>query len=151
MLGPALWSPLGGGLPTGEYRSSAEGRPSDLGMVIHAESTGQKTAVVDTVLTIAEKAGVAPAQVAVTWVRERTARSAATLVPIIGPRDLSQPDGCLGALSASSWPTSSTSASPMSARCRSAHPARGSQPPWTASREAPSTASLHGSCSWPDR
>ena len=29
---------------------TAEGRPSDLGMVIHTESTGQKTAVVDTVL-----------------------------------------------------------------------------------------------------
>ncbi|MEV7977649.1 hypothetical protein [Streptomyces sp. NPDC086519] len=46
-LGAALWSPLGGGLLTGKYRSSAGGRPSDLGMVIHTESTGQKTAVVD--------------------------------------------------------------------------------------------------------
>lgn len=97
-LGAALWSPLGGGLLTGKYRSSAEGRLSDLGMVIHTESTGQKTAVVDTVLAIAEETGVAPAQVAVAWVRERAARSVATLVPIIGPRSLSQLDSYLGAL-----------------------------------------------------
>ncbi|MCX4536529.1 aldo/keto reductase [Streptomyces sp. NBC_00841] len=97
-LGAALWSPLGGGLLTGKYRSSAEGRLSDLGMVIHTESTGQKTAVVDTVLAISEETGVTPAQVAVAWVRERAARSVATLVPIIGPRSLSQLDSYLGAL-----------------------------------------------------
>ncbi|MFI2635818.1 aldo/keto reductase [Streptomyces collinus] len=97
-LGAALWSPLGGGLLTGKYRSSAEGRLSDLGMVVHTESTGQKTAVVDTVLAIAEETGTTPAQVAVAWVRERAARSVATLVPIIGPRSLAQLDGYLGAL-----------------------------------------------------
>ncbi|MFK8906394.1 aldo/keto reductase [Streptomyces sp. YS-3] len=97
-LGAALWSPLGGGLLTGKYRTSAEGRLSDLGMIIHTESTGQKTVVVDTVLAIAEETGVAPAQVAVAWVRERAARSVATLVPIIGPRNLSQLDSYLGAL-----------------------------------------------------
>ncbi|MDX3582072.1 aldo/keto reductase [Streptomyces europaeiscabiei] len=32
-LGAALWSPLGGGLLTGKYRDSAEGRLSDLGAV----------------------------------------------------------------------------------------------------------------------
>ncbi|MFJ2967303.1 aldo/keto reductase [Streptomyces collinus] len=97
-LGAALWSPLGGGLLTGKYRSSTEGRLSDLGMVVHTESTGQKTAVVDTVLAIAEETGTTPAQVAVAWVRERAARSVATLVPIIGPRSLAQLDSYLGAL-----------------------------------------------------
>lgn len=97
--GGGLWSPLGGGLLTGKYRSSAEGRLSDLGMVIHTESTGQKTAVVDTVLALAEESGMTPAAlVAVAWVRERAARSVATLVPIIGPRNLSQLDSYLGAL-----------------------------------------------------
>ncbi len=67
-------------------------------MVIHTESTGQKTAVVDTVLAIAQETGLAPAQIAVAWVRERAARSAATLVPIIGPRNLSQLDSYLGTL-----------------------------------------------------
>ncbi|MEJ1202240.1 MULTISPECIES: aldo/keto reductase [unclassified Streptomyces] len=89
VLGAALWSPLGGGLLTGKYRSSAEGRLSDLGVVIHTESTDQKTFVVDTVLAITEETGVSPAQVAVGWVRERAARPVATLVPIIGPRNLS--------------------------------------------------------------
>ncbi|MFE8017204.1 aldo/keto reductase [Streptomyces antibioticus] len=97
-LGAALWSPLGGGLLTGKYRTSAEGRLSDLGVVIHTENTGQKTAVVDTVLAVAEETGATPAQVAVAWVRERAARTTATLVPIIGPRSLSQLDGYLGAL-----------------------------------------------------
>ncbi len=97
-LGAALWSPLGGGLLIGKYRSSAEGRLSDLGMVIHTESTDQKTAVVDTVLAIAQETGATPAQVAVAWVREHAARSTATLVPIIGPRNLSQLDSYLAAL-----------------------------------------------------
>ncbi|MFJ8000782.1 aldo/keto reductase [Streptomyces sp. NPDC096310] len=97
-LGAALWSPLGGGLLTGKYRRSAEGRLNDWGRVVHTESTGQKTAVVDTVLAIAEETGVTPAQVAVAWVRERAARSATPLVPIIGPRSLTQLDGYLGAL-----------------------------------------------------
>ncbi|WKN15649.1 aldo/keto reductase [Streptomyces sp. JUS-F4] len=97
-LGAALWSPLGGGLLTGKYRSSAEGRLSDLGAVIHTESTGQKTAVVDAVLAVADETGVTPAQVAVAWVRERADRSAASLVPIIGPRTLTQLDSYLGTL-----------------------------------------------------
>ncbi|MGW6404568.1 aldo/keto reductase [Streptomyces sp. NPDC055134] len=97
-LGAALWSPLGGGLLTGKYRRSTEGRLTDLGAVIHTESTDQKTAVVDAVLAIAEEIGVTPAQVAVAWVRERAARSAASLVPIIGPRSLTQLDSYLGAL-----------------------------------------------------
>lgn len=57
----ALWSPLGVGLLTGKYRSSAEGRLSDLGAVIHTESIGQKTAVVDTALAIAQETGATPA------------------------------------------------------------------------------------------
>ncbi|MEV8205622.1 aldo/keto reductase [Streptomyces sp. NPDC079189] len=97
-LGAALWSPLGGGLLTGKYRGSTEGRLTDLGAVIHTESTDQKTAVVDAVLAIAEETGAPPAQVAVAWVRERAARSATPLIPIIGPRNLTQLDSYLDAL-----------------------------------------------------
>lgn len=97
-LGAALWSPLGGGLLTGKYRGGNEGRLTDLGAVIHTESTDQKTAVVDAVLTLAEETGIAPAQIAVAWVREHAARSATTLVPIIGPRSLTQLDSYLSAL-----------------------------------------------------
>ena len=97
-LGGALWSPLGGGLLTGKYRRGTAGRLTDLGAVIHTESTDQKTAVVDAVLAVAEETGVTPAQVSVAWVRERAARSATPLVPIIGPRSLTQLDSYLGAL-----------------------------------------------------
>lgn len=97
-LGAALWSPLGGGLLTGKYRRSAAGRLSDLGAVIHTESTDQKTAVVDAVLAVAEETGVTPAQVSVAWVRERAARSATALIPIIGPRNPTQLDSYLSAL-----------------------------------------------------
>ena len=97
-LGAALWSPLGGGLLTGKYRHSADGRLSDLGAVIHTESTDQKTAVVDTVLAIAEETGATPAQVSVAWVRERAAQAATAFVPIIGPRSLTQLDSYLHAL-----------------------------------------------------
>lgn len=97
-LGAALWSPLGGGLLTGKYRRSDEGRLTGLGAVIHTESTDQKTAVVDAVLGVAEETGAAPAQVAVAWIRERAARASTPFVPIIGPRNLAQLDSYLGAL-----------------------------------------------------
>ncbi|MFK4265055.1 aldo/keto reductase [Streptomyces milbemycinicus] len=97
-LGAALWSPLGGGLLTGKYRRGTEGRLTDLKAVIHTESTDQKTAVVDTVLAIAQESGATPAQVSVAWVRERAAQASTSFVPIIGPRDLAQLDSYLGAL-----------------------------------------------------
>ncbi|MFD5595577.1 aldo/keto reductase [Streptomyces griseorubiginosus] len=97
-LGAALWSPLGGGLLTGKYRHSAEGRLTDLKAVIHTENTAQKTAVVDTVLAVAEESGATPAQVSVAWLRERAAQVSTSFVPIIGPRNLTQLDDYLGAL-----------------------------------------------------
>ncbi|MFF2788003.1 aldo/keto reductase [Streptomyces sp. NPDC058049] len=97
-LGAALWSPLGGGLLTGKYRHSTKGRLTDLGAVIHTESTAQKTAVVDAVLALAEEIGVTPAQVSMAWVRERAARAATSLIPVIGPRNLTQLDHYLGSL-----------------------------------------------------
>ncbi|MFD4509793.1 aldo/keto reductase [Streptomyces sp. NPDC058464] len=97
-LGAALWSPLGGGLLTGKYRRSAEGRLTDFKTLIHTESTAQKTAVVDTVLAIAEETGTTPAQVAVAWLRERAAQASTSFIPIIGPRNLTQLDDYLDAL-----------------------------------------------------
>ncbi|KAA1398331.1 aldo/keto reductase [Aeromicrobium ginsengisoli] len=97
-LGVTLWSPLGGGLLTGKYRSSEEGRLSDLKMLVHTESTDQKTAVVDAVISIAEGVGRTPAQVATAWVNERSRRLATSSVPIIGPRNVAQLDDYLGAL-----------------------------------------------------
>ncbi|MFF3754932.1 aldo/keto reductase [Streptomyces sp. NPDC002018] len=97
-LGGALWSPLGGGLLTGKYRTSSEGRLTDWKRIVHTEDSRQKTAVVDAVLAVAEETGARPAQVAVAWARERAARSVTPLVPVIGPRTLPQLEDYLGAL-----------------------------------------------------
>ncbi|MCM3886194.1 aldo/keto reductase [Frankia sp. R82] len=97
-LGAALWSPLGGGLLTGKYRTSSAGRLTDLGRVIHTEDEPRKTAVVDAVLDIAAELAVSPAQVATAWVRARADRSSTGLVPIIGPRSVAQLDDYLAAL-----------------------------------------------------
>jgi diketogulonate reductase-like aldo/keto reductase len=97
-LGAALWSPLGGGLLTGKYRRSTEGRLSDLKTAVHTETTDQKTAIVDTVLAIAEETGATPAQVSIAWLNERAAGATTSLIPIIGPRTLTQLEDHLGAL-----------------------------------------------------
>ncbi|MFE7508593.1 aldo/keto reductase [Promicromonospora sp. NPDC057488] len=93
-----LWSPLSGGLLTGKYRTGGEGRANDPSRYVTAESTDQRTAVIDTVLAVAEETGVSTAQVSMAWLRQRGERSAATLVPIVGPRTLAQLDDYLDAL-----------------------------------------------------
>ena len=97
-LGTAAYSPLGGGLLTGKYRRSDEGRLTTWKAVIQKEDTTQKTAVLDAVLHIAKEAGAQPSQVAMAWLRERARRSAGTIIPIIGPRTLAQLDDYLTAL-----------------------------------------------------
>jgi aryl-alcohol dehydrogenase-like predicted oxidoreductase len=62
------------------------------------ESTGRRTAVLDAVLAVAEETGASAAQVSMAWLRARGARSAATIIPIVGPRTLAQLDDYLGAL-----------------------------------------------------
>ncbi|AWT24933.1 General stress protein 69 [Corynebacterium provencense] len=97
-LGVNLWSPLGGGLLTGKYRQSAEGRLRDWGNLVHTETDARTTAIVDTVIETAEQVDRAPAQVATAWVRERARRLATPGVPIIGPRHVTQLDEYLAAL-----------------------------------------------------
>ncbi|MEE6163416.1 MULTISPECIES: aldo/keto reductase [unclassified Mycolicibacterium] len=97
-LGVALYSPLGGGLLTGKYRHSTEGRLHTLGTVIQREDTDQKSAVVDAVVALAADLGCSPAQVAMAWELEYARRAASTVVPIIGPRTPAQLDDYLGAL-----------------------------------------------------
>jgi aryl-alcohol dehydrogenase-like predicted oxidoreductase len=97
-FGVVQYSPLGGGLLTGKYRHSDEGRLTTLGAVIHREDTDQKTAVIDVVLAVAEEIGRPPAQVAMAWELEHGRRSPATVVPIIGPRTPKQLDDYLSAL-----------------------------------------------------
>ncbi|MFE9320633.1 aldo/keto reductase [Nocardia sp. NPDC052278] len=97
-LGVALYSPLGGGLLTGKYRTSDEGRLTTLGAVIQREDTTRKSAVVDAVLAVAGEIGVSPAQVAMSWQREHARRRATAVVPIIGPRTSAQLDDYLASL-----------------------------------------------------
>jgi len=97
-LGATLWSPLGGGLLTGKYRTSDAGRLTDLKMLVHTESTAAKTAIVDAVIAIAGEVEATPAQVSIAWVNELAARAATAYVPIIGPRNVAQLDDYLGAL-----------------------------------------------------
>ncbi|MEV6479349.1 aldo/keto reductase [Streptomyces sp. NPDC051576] len=98
-LGTALWSPLGGGLLTGKYRTGRDGRLSDWdGLAIRLEDTEQRTGILDTVLAVAEEAQVPAARVAMAWLRARATRSATAMVPVIGPRDLAQLEEYLAAL-----------------------------------------------------
>lgn len=92
-----LWSPLAGGLLTGKYRNGDRGRATDPSRFVIGES-GQKTAVIDEVLAIAKDTEASAAQVSMAWLRERGNRSAATLIPIVGPRTLAQLDDYLAAL-----------------------------------------------------
>ena len=92
-----LWSPLSGGLLTGKYRTSGEGRATDPSRFVIPE-TGQRTTVIDAVLAVARETGASAGQVSMAWLRERGNRSAATLIPIVGPRTFNQLEDYLGAL-----------------------------------------------------
>jgi aryl-alcohol dehydrogenase-like predicted oxidoreductase len=97
-LGAALWSPLGGGLLSGKYRTGTAGRLTDWNRLVHTEDEPVKTATVDAVLQVADELGVPPAQVAVAWLLERGRRSSTALVPIIGPRTVEQTVSYLASL-----------------------------------------------------
>jgi aryl-alcohol dehydrogenase-like predicted oxidoreductase len=97
-VGAALWSPLGGGLLTGKYRSSSAGRLTEWNRLVHAEDEPVKAATVDAVIEAAGHLGVPPARVAVAWLLERARRSPTGVVPVIGPRTVEQLDDYLAAL-----------------------------------------------------
>jgi aryl-alcohol dehydrogenase-like predicted oxidoreductase len=97
-LGAAIWSPLGGGLLSGKYRSGDDGRLTEWKRLVHEEDGGQKTAVVDEVLAVAGELGVPASQVAVAWLLGRARRSSTGVVPITGPRTVAQLDDYLAAL-----------------------------------------------------
>jgi aryl-alcohol dehydrogenase-like predicted oxidoreductase len=97
-LGAALWSPLGGGLLSGKYRASSEGRLTDWNRLLHSEEEPVKRATVDVVLEVAGEIGVPAAQVAVAWLLERARKSSTGVVPIIGPRTVAQVESYLASL-----------------------------------------------------
>lgn len=98
-LGGALWSPLGGGVLTGKYRNNEGGRLQAFGGFLFRDEKDQRTsATVDAVLAVAAELDTSAANVAIAWLLERGARSATSLVPILGPRTLAQLKGTLGGL-----------------------------------------------------
>ena len=97
-IGAAIYSPLGGGLLTGKYRKSSEGRLTTLNSIIQREDTAQKTATVDELLSISQQTGTASAVLAIAWLLERGRRSKTAVIPIIGPRSTDQLDAYIAAL-----------------------------------------------------
>ncbi|MDE8744632.1 aldo/keto reductase [Pectobacterium polaris] len=95
-LAATLWSPLGGGLLTGKYRKSKEGRLIGFGgRLVHTE---QDTTLLDEVFRVANELNVMPIQIAIAWLRHKSARASTSLIPILGSRTLAQLDDTLLAL-----------------------------------------------------
>ncbi|MBE5215671.1 aldo/keto reductase [Pectobacterium quasiaquaticum] len=95
-LAATLWSPLGGGLLTGKYRKSKEGRLIGFGgRLVHTE---QDTTLLDEVFRVANDLNVMPIQIAIAWLRYKSARASTSLIPILGSRTLAQLDDTLLAL-----------------------------------------------------
>ncbi|MGH6884296.1 MAG: aldo/keto reductase, partial [Hypericibacter sp.] len=98
-LGATLWSPLGGGFLTGKYREKEEtSRLTKLGMLVHTEKSARETALLDAVLAVAKEVGTTPTHIAIAWLLEKSARSTAGLIPILGSRTRTQLDDTLGAV-----------------------------------------------------
>ncbi|MFM0739394.1 aldo/keto reductase [Paraburkholderia xenovorans] len=91
-LGVVAWSPLGGGMLTGKYRRGEKGRAEGFGgKVFQAENSPQRTAILDTLIAVANDAGVTPSEIAIAWVAAKGS------LPIIGPRSLAQLENNLAA------------------------------------------------------
>ncbi len=98
-IATTLWSPLGGGLLTGKYRTSQEGRLQGFGgRLVHTE---KDPALLDEVLTIARELNVLPLQVAIAWFRYQAERSSTAMIPIIGSRTPEQLADTLASLNVS--------------------------------------------------
>jgi aryl-alcohol dehydrogenase-like predicted oxidoreductase len=97
-LGAAFFSPLGGGLLTGKYRTSDNGRISSIPGLVRTEDSKQKTMIVDDVLALSDELGCTPGQVAMAWLKAKSRESASGQVAIIGPRTLEQLEEYLRAL-----------------------------------------------------
>ena len=93
-LGVVAYSPLGGGVLTGKYRAdTSENRRDEAwaGAGFQPENTPQRTAIIDTLLAVADEAGVTPGEIAIAWVAAKGS------LPIVGPRTLAQLESNLAA------------------------------------------------------
>ncbi len=96
-LGVIPWSPLAGGFLTGKY-SREDAPPENTRMASWSDTWGrhatpEKFDIVDRVSEIAKSRGKEPAQVALSWVKDRPGVTA----PILGARNIEQLDKNLGA------------------------------------------------------
>jgi aryl-alcohol dehydrogenase-like predicted oxidoreductase len=93
-LGVVAWSPLGGGMLTGKYRNRNGEKKREEGFAgagFQPENSPQRTAILDTLLAVAEEAGVTPSEIAIAWVAAKGS------LPIIGPRTWAQLENNLAA------------------------------------------------------
>jgi aryl-alcohol dehydrogenase-like predicted oxidoreductase len=88
-LGVTAWSPLAGGLLTGKQLQAGgakDSRQGDASMQQFMAPSARKEAITREVVAVAKESGHSPAQVALTWLRQRTT----PVIPIIGARKLAQ-------------------------------------------------------------
>ena len=88
-LGVTAWTPLAGGMLTGkqlEAGGAKDSRQSDPGFKQFMASDARKEAIAREVVAVARACDRSPAQVALAWLRQRTA----PVIPIIGARKLAQ-------------------------------------------------------------
>lgn len=93
-IGVVAYSPLGGGVLTGKYRAGKDQARRDeawAGAGFQPENSPQRTAIIDTLITVAQEAGVTPGEIAIAWVAAKGS------LPIIGPRTVSQLEANLAA------------------------------------------------------
>jgi aryl-alcohol dehydrogenase-like predicted oxidoreductase len=88
-LGVTAWSPLAGGVLTGkqlEQGGAKDSRQANEPMQQFLKTDARKEAIAREVLALARESGHSPAQVALAWLRQRSA----PVIPIIGARKLAQ-------------------------------------------------------------
>jgi aryl-alcohol dehydrogenase-like predicted oxidoreductase len=87
-LGVTAWSPLGGGVLTGKYKSgpAQDARYGTEMMKPHMPPADRTAPVVEAVQAVAREVGRSAAQVALAWLRQRPV----PVIPIVGARRLEQ-------------------------------------------------------------
>jgi aryl-alcohol dehydrogenase-like predicted oxidoreductase len=86
-IGIVAYSPLGGGVLTGKYRQGKNEARRDeawAGAGFQPENSKQRTAIIDTLIAVADETGRQPGEIAIAWVAAKGS------LPIIGPRTLVQ-------------------------------------------------------------
>jgi aryl-alcohol dehydrogenase-like predicted oxidoreductase len=94
-LSVLAWGTLGGGLLTGKYQRDGTLPAGEQGRLKRGDRRldSRNLAIAEAVREVADELGVAPSQVAISWLRHRT-----PVIPILGARTADQLETALGAL-----------------------------------------------------